>query len=235
MTESITGQSADNRIRLSRIQKLIGSRMIESKLTKPCFYLSAKADVTELMDIRHDLKKITGIKITTNAFYMCALAKAALEYPLTIAAINGENLKIAEAVNIGFAVNAPQGLVVPVIKQADKMRLADIAKAEKLLTDKARANTLTLDEISGETIALSNLGVYGIDSFFGIVPPPVSTILAVGNTVHEAVLVNGKPQERRLVNLTVAADHTVINGDYAAKFLQRITELLAKPQSLIDS
>lgn len=235
MTEFIAQQSAEKHIHLSRIQKLIARRMLESKQAKPCFYLAAKADVTELMDLRHELKKTIGVKITTNAFYIRAMARAALEYPLTLATSDGQNLKIAEAVNVGFAVNAPQGLVVPVIKNADKLSLADTAKAEKLLTDKARANTLTLEEITGETIGLSNLGVYGIDSFIGIVPPPATVILSVGNTVHQLVPIDGKPVERRLLSLTVAADHTVINGDYAAKFLKRITELLANPRSLIEA
>jgi pyruvate dehydrogenase E2 component (dihydrolipoamide acetyltransferase) len=233
MTEQTTDSSKGGNVKLSRIQKLIGRRMLESKLTKPCFYLSAKADVTELMDNRHKLKKATGVKVTTNAFYIRALAISALNYPLTLAKSDGENLKIAEAVNIGFAVNAPQGLVVPVIKNADKMSVVDIARAEKLLTDKSRANKLTLDELSGETIALSNLGAYGIDSFFGIVPPPASVILSAGNVIHEVVPKDGKPVERRLASLTLAVDHKVINGDYAAKFLNHITTLLAQPQSLI--
>ncbi|MFA5554660.1 MAG: 2-oxo acid dehydrogenase subunit E2 [Phycisphaerae bacterium] len=234
MTESISEKHSESRIRLSRIQKIIGQRMLESKQTKPCFYLSAKADVTEFMDMRHELKKITGIKITSNAFYIRVLSMAAVEYPLTLAKSDGQNLIIADSINVGFAVNAPQGLVVPVVKNADKMSIVDIAKTEKILTEKARANTLSLDEISGETIALSNLGVYGIDRFIGIVPPPATVILAVGNTLHQAVPAHGRITERKLVSLNVAADHTVINGDYAAKFLRRITELLANPKSLIQ-
>ncbi len=234
MTKQTTDNSKGGSVKLSRIQKLIGQRMLESKLTKPCFYLSAKADMTELMDNRHKLKKATGVKVTTNAFYIRALAISALKYPLTLAKSDGENLKIAEAGNIGFAVNAPQGLVVPVIKNADKMSVVDIARAEKLLADKSLANKLTLDELSGETIALSNLGAYGIDSFFGIVPPPASVILSAGNVIHEVVPKNGKPTERRLVSLALAVDHKVINGDYAAKFLNHITTLLAEPQSLIQ-
>lgn len=234
MTKRTTDKSENDSVRLSRIQKLIGRRMLESKLTKPCFYLSAKADMTELMDNRHKLKKTTGVKVTTNAFYIRALAISALKYPLTLAKSDGENLRIAEAVNIGFAVNAPQGLVVPVIKNADKMSVIEIARAEKLLTDKSRANKLTLDELSGETIALSNLGAYGIDSFLGIVPPPAGVILSAGNVLHEVVPKNGKPVERRIVSLTLAADHRIINGDYAAKFLSHITTLLGRPDSLIQ-
>ncbi len=208
--------------------------MLTSKQTKPCFYIQLKADVTELMDIRHRLKKITGIKITTNAFYIRALAYSAMRYPLVLGRADGNNVRIAGDINVGFAVNAPQGLVVPIIRNAQNMTLADIAKAEKLLTDKARANKLTFDEVTDETIALSNLGAYGIDSFIGIVPPPASVILSVGNTLHQAVVRNGQICERKTASLSIAADNRIINADYAAEFLNYIRQLLENPQSLID-
>jgi pyruvate dehydrogenase E2 component (dihydrolipoamide acetyltransferase) len=208
--------------------------MLISKQTKPCFYIQLKADVTELMDIRHHLKKTTGVKITTNAFYIRALAHSAVLYPLVLGRVDGENVRIAEDINVGFAVNAPQGLVVPVVKNAQNMTLTDIAKTEKLLTYKARANRLTLDEVTDETIALSNLGAYGIDSFIGIVPPPATVILSVGNTLHQAVARKGQICERKMVALNLAADNRIITADYAAEFLGQIRQLLENPSSLID-
>lgn len=208
--------------------------MLASKQTKPCFYLRITADLTDFMDMRHELKKTTGIKITTNAFYVRALACAAVKYPLVLGKLDGDNIRIADAVNVGFAVTAPQGLVVPVIKDAQRMSLIDIAKAEKLLTDKARANKLTLDELTDETIALSNLGAYGIDSFIGIVPPPASVILAVGNVLHQAVVRNADICERKMVSLSLAVDNAVINPDYAAQFLTHLKQLLQDPQSLVN-
>jgi pyruvate dehydrogenase E2 component (dihydrolipoamide acetyltransferase) len=220
-------------IPLTRIQKLICKRMLESKRTKPCFYLEAKADVTELMAMRPRLRKAFGVRITTNAFYIHALALAAQEYPLTVGKLDGDCIKIAERLNVGFAVNAPQGLVVPVVKDADEKALPEIAREEALLTDKARDNKLTLEEIEGETIALSNLGAYGTDSFIGIVPPPTSTIIAVGNVIHTVVPMNGEMPERKLVSLTVAADRRVIDEIYTARFLRFIKEHLQNPQELI--
>ncbi len=222
-------------IALSRIQKLIGKRMLESKLTKPCFYVEARADVTELMAMRPRLKKSLGVKVTTNAFYIRALALAVEKYPLTVGTLDGDSIKIADSVNVGFAISAPQGLIVPVIKDAHKKTLADIARSEKLLTEKALSNKLTLDEMEGETIALSNLGLYGIDSFIGIVPPPASTILAVGNVVPTVVPKDGKPVVRKMVALNVAADHRIINGDYGAKFLSFIIEQLQNPQCVVGN
>jgi len=207
--------------------------MLESKLNKPCFYLESKADVTELMGMRSGLRKSSGVKITTNAFYIRTLAIAVKKYPVMAGRLVGDNIKIADSVNVGFAVNAPQGLVVPVVKDADKKRLAEIACIEKSLTEKARDNKLTLEEMEGETIALSNLGAYDIDSFFGIVPPPSSTILAVGNVIREVVPYDGRPTVRKLVSLTLAVDHRVINGNYAAEFLSFITDQLQNPKLLI--
>jgi len=199
------------------------------------------ADTTELMDSRHELKKKLGVKITSNAFYIRALGLAVKEFPLMVGLLDGENIKIADSINVGFAVNAPHGLVVPVVKEADKKSLAQIAILEKELTDKARSNKLTLEEISGETIGLSNLGVYDIDSFVGIVPPPATTILSVGNTLRTAVPKDGQtvrlcsPQVviRKITDLTVAVDSKVVPEPYAAKFLARIAELLREPKQLI--
>ncbi len=230
MTEKSSGKKT---VSVSKIQRLIGERMLESKRTKPCFYIEAKANVSELMGMRHGLRKKLGVKITTNAFYIRAIAMAVKEYPLVVGVVDGDNIKIAERINIGFAVNAPQGLVVPIVKDADKKTLAEIAELEKELTERGRSNQLTLEEVEGETIALSNLGVYGIDSFIGIVPPPVSTIMAVGNVINEAVPVDGKIEVQKRVSLTLAVDHRVINGRYAAEFLNFIVEELQHPQQLI--
>ena len=219
---------------MSRIQKLIGERMLESKRTKPCYYMGIDADTTELMDSRHELKKQLGVKITSNAFYIKALGLAVKEFPLMVGSLQGDSIKIAESVNVGFAVNAPHGLVVPVVKEADKKTLAQIATLEKELTDKARSNKLTLDDISGETIGLSNLGVYDIDSFIGIVPPPATTILNVGNTLRTAVPKDGQILIRKITDLTIAVDSRVVPDPYAAKFLARIGDLLRGLKQLIS-
>jgi pyruvate dehydrogenase E2 component (dihydrolipoamide acetyltransferase) len=233
-------------IPLTRIQKLIGKRMSESKRSKPCFYIQSRADVTELMSLRPKLSKSLGAKITSNSFLIRSLALAARKYPLVIgtvadrgkddssaAAERVTSVTIAEVINVGFAVNAPQGLVVPVIREADKKSLVEIARSEKTLTEKARSNKLTLQDMEGETIALSNLGAYGIDSFIGIVPPPASTILAVGNVVQTVTARDGKPEVRKMTSMTLAADHRVIDGAYAAEFLGHITEQLENPRELV--
>jgi pyruvate dehydrogenase E2 component (dihydrolipoamide acetyltransferase) len=217
---------------LTRIQKLIGRRMIFSKQTKPCIYLESKVDVTELMRLRPKLRKSLGIRITSNTFFIHALALAAAKYPIVLGAIRGDYVKIADSINVGFAVNTAQGLVVPVVKHADTKSLSEIAREEDILTKKARSNKLTLDEIENETIALSNLGVYGIDSFFGIVPPPATTILAIGNVVRTAVPEGKEMVPRKIMSLTSAADRRVVSEAYAGQFFAYVRQLLENPEQL---
>ena len=227
---------------LTRIQKLIGRRMLASKRTKPCFYIERKADVTELLGRRHKISKALGVKITSNTFLVRALALAAQRYPLMLgrlvpgpgaSPLDGAVVQIPEAINIGFAVNSPQGLVVPVIKHADQKTMAQIAAEEKALIAKSRSNKLTLEEIEGETIALSNLGAYGIDTFLGIVPLPAGTILAVGNPNRTVVPRAGHLVTRKMMSLSIAVDHRIIHDDYAAKFLCLVAEKLQDPKHLL--
>jgi pyruvate dehydrogenase E2 component (dihydrolipoamide acetyltransferase) len=231
--------SEKKQIPLTRIQKLINKRMLESKRTKPCFYLESDADVTELMGSRSKLKKSLGVRITSNAFLIRAMALAVKEYPLMLGTLQGRlddedaAIKIPDLINVGFAVNAPQGLVVPVIKQADVKSLAEIATLEKQLIEKSRSNELTLQDIEGETIALSNLGAYGIDSFGAIVPPQTSAVVAVGNVIKSIVVRDGKPACRKLMSLTLAADAKIINGPYGARFLSCVVQYLENPEQLI--
>lgn len=224
---------AKKSVRLTKIQRLIAERMLNSKRNKPCFYIASKADVTELMGLRRKLGKSLGVKITSNAFFIRALALAARKYPVMTGRLDCDKIVLADAINVGFAVSGPRGLVVPVIKDADKKSLAEIAASDELLTDKARHNKLTLEDMQGETIALSNLGAYGIDSFLGIVPPPASTILSAGNIVRTIVPDAGKMAVRKIADLSLAVDHRVINGLYAARFLSFIIEQLQNPQQLI--
>lgn len=204
-----------------------------SKRTKPCFYISSQTDVTELMALRRELSKSLGVKITSNTFFIRALALAAREHPVVVGRFNGDSIVLADAINVGFAADSPQGLVVPVIRNADKRSLSEIASLDALLTDKARHNKLTLEDIEGETIALSNLGAYGIDSFIGIAPPPTSAILAAGNVVRTIVPGGGKLAVRKIADLSLAVDHRVIDESYAAQFLSCIAGKLHDPQQLI--
>jgi pyruvate dehydrogenase E2 component (dihydrolipoamide acetyltransferase) len=241
MMEAVLDSMTHTEVPLSRIQRLIARRMLEAKRTKPCFYLEAKADVMELMGMRHKLSKALGVKITSNAFFIHALALAVQEYPLMVgrfvapagAGADEAVIEIADSINVGFAVNTARGLIAPIVKRAESRSLAEIATEEKRLTAAARSNKLTLDDLERETIALSNLGAYDIDSFVGIVPPPATAILAVGKVAPALVAQDGRPTTRKLVSMSLAADQRVVTSEYAARFLQSVTRQLREPTRLI--
>jgi pyruvate dehydrogenase E2 component (dihydrolipoamide acetyltransferase) len=223
----------NGRIPVSRIQKIIAARMLESKRTIPTFYLRAQADITDLTRMRRELGRSHKAKIGTNDFIIKAMATGVEQFPLMAGQFAGDYIQIAETVNVGLAVAAPQGLVVPVIKNAHRKSLAEIAHDSKTLTDKARSNKLTLTDLTGATITLSNLGVYNIESFLAVAPPGECSILAVGRAVETSVPRDGNFYERKLMSLTIAADHKVVAGAYAAGFLNYIAELLQQPERLI--
>jgi pyruvate/2-oxoglutarate dehydrogenase complex dihydrolipoamide acyltransferase (E2) component len=212
--KTTTVANSGSSIKLTSIQKLIGERMLESERTKPCISVETEADMTELMTQRRRLSKSAGVKITSNAFLIRAIALAVKEYPLLVGTVDIETecVKIARHINVGFAVDAPQGLAMPVIKDADMKDLAEIARLEKSLMEKARSNQLTLEDLQGETIALSNLGAYGINSFVAIAPPQASAILAVGSVVQAVVPIEGKPTVRKMATLTLVVDGRIISG-----------------------
>jgi pyruvate dehydrogenase E2 component (dihydrolipoamide acetyltransferase) len=211
-------------IPLTRIQKLIGQRMLESKQTKPCFYLTARADIGEINEIRRPMSKKLGTRISMNDFFIRAMALAVKKYPLMA---TGE-------INVGLAVASPSGLVVPVIKNADSKSLGDIAKESAELIEKARNNKLTLDELYGACITLTALGMFGIDSFLAIPSPGQRSILSVGRIIERSIPCGGEITVKKIVEFGLSADATMVKADYAAKFLVEITTLLAEPQKLAD-
>jgi len=213
---------------LTRIQKLIGKRMLASKHSKPCFYIERKADVTDLLARRHALSKSLGVKITSNTFLIRALGLSARLYPEVLGSgVRGRAVAdVPTTINVGFAVNSPQGLVVPVIKDADRKTLDEIASEERVLTRHARSNKLTLRDIEGETIALSNLGAYGVDAFLGIPPLPTNVILSVGTPIRAVVPRDGCALVRKMISLALAVDQTAVTGPCAAEFLSVIAEHL---------
>jgi pyruvate dehydrogenase E2 component (dihydrolipoamide acetyltransferase) len=222
------------RIPLTRIQKLIGQRMLESKQTQPCFYMTARADVGAIVGIRRRTSKQFGIKVSMNDFFIRAIAVAVEEYPLMAGSFKGDHIEIAESVNVGLAVAAPKGLVVPVVRNANSKSLADIAKETAELIEKARNNKLNLDDLSGARITLTTLGMFGIDSFLAIPVPGQCGIISVGRILEGPVLRDGKLEAGKFVEFGLAADGRIVTYDYAARFLVEITNLVANPQKLLD-
>ena len=215
--------SAQKTLPLSRIQKLIGERMLKSKRTQPCFYLTAQADIGEISEIRRPLSKQLGARISMNDFFIRAMAVAIEKYPLMT---QGD-------ISIGLAVASPAGLVVPVIKNANSKSLAQIAKESMELIEKARNNKLSLDDLQGACITLTALGMFGIDSFLPIPVPGQRSILSVGKIINQPIPAGDYIDVRKIIKFCLAADITKVDYEYAAKFLVEITTLVSNPQRLI--
>ena len=227
--------ACEKTVPLTRIQKLIGKYMLQSKREGPCCYLEARADMTDLVAMRRPYCKQAGVRVTTNDFFFCEIARAAKRYPLIAGHLddNGANIRIGDDVEVGFAVAAPQGLVVPVIKNASGKSLPQIAVQSSALVEKARANKLALDDFEDADIIFSSLGMYGGSSFFGIKPPGIASIISVGKFEDTIVPSKGKLTIRKTMSVGLAADRRIVNEFYAAKFLNCVVELLQAPEILI--
>ena len=208
--------------------------MLESKQTQPCFYLTAKADIGKISEMRRPLSKQLGTRISMNDFFIRAMGVAVEKSPLMAGSFKDDYIEIAETVNVGLAVAAPKGLVVPVVKNANKKKLSEIAKVTAELIEKAKINKLSLDDLSGGCITLTALGMFGIDSFLAIPLPGQCSILSVGKIIERPVPNQGNTEIKKFVEFGLSADNRIVSGDYVAKFLAEIINLAENPKKLID-
>lgn len=226
--------AGDTRLPLTRIQKLIGTYMLQSKRSKPNGYLRVRADLTQLVQGRKAYCRRSNSRVTTNDFFIYAIAQSLVRFPLMAAAIDesGEHLFIPEDIGIGFAVAAPQGLVVPVIKRMQSKKLSETAIESEELLKKARSNKLLPDDFDGATMVLTGLGMYGIDYFYAVSPLSAAGIVSIGNFEDVSVPVEGGYAIRKMMYIGLAFDQRLIGEFYAAQFLRHMTEYLEKPSEL---
>lgn len=216
-------------IPLTSMRKVIAERMSKSKREAPHYYIKMSVDMSEVIKLRNNLLpeyEKQGIKLAYDDIIVKAVSIALFGFPLVNAAFTNEGIKINEKINIGLAVALNDGLIVPVIKDANKKSLLDIAKERDRLVKKARENKLLPDEYTGGTFTISNLGMFGVDEFIAIINPPESAILAISKIEDKPVVLNVEIHIKPIVNLTLSSDHRVIDGALAAKFLQRLKQLL---------
>jgi pyruvate dehydrogenase E2 component (dihydrolipoamide acetyltransferase) len=218
------------------MRKTIAKRMKESISLTPHHTESIDIDMTEAIILRKKLNefiKSDGIKVSYNDILMKVAAKAVELYPLINSTYQGEKIKIFKNVNFGLAVGLENGLIVTVVKQVNKKSIMEIAEANIKNIEKVKINKLLESDISGGTITLSNLGMFGINNFTAIINPPESCILAVGGIIEKPVVVDRKIVIRDIMNITGSFDHRVIDGALGAAFLQRIKTILENPQLLL--
>jgi pyruvate dehydrogenase E2 component (dihydrolipoamide acetyltransferase) len=208
--------------------------MMQSKRNKPSCYIECSVDLTDLMKTRRKYCKEAGIRATTNDFFFCAIARAIKNFPLMAGKIDatGRNIHISEKVGVGFAVAAPQGLVVPVIKDTVDKPLSQIASESAELLQKARANKLMPSDFDGDNVVLSSLGMYGIASFLAIAPPGATGIISIGKITEKVIPADGKMNNRKMMSVALTVDQRVVDEFYAAKFMQYFVNLLENPTEI---
>lgn len=219
---------------LSQMRKAIGSRLQASKTFIPHFYVSQKVDVTNLVELRAQLKAL-GIKLTVNDFITKACAVALEHYPAINSGYNSENNTIIrfKTIGISVAVQIDSGLITPIVQHANFKRIDQIAQEVRALAAKAKEGKLKPEEFQGGSFTISNLGAYGVSQFGAILNPPQAAILAVAGIEDAAVIRDGKPVATKQMMLTLSADHRVIDGADAAEFLKGLKALLENPAGLI--
>jgi pyruvate dehydrogenase E2 component (dihydrolipoamide acetyltransferase) len=234
---AVTSPEVVEWVDLSTVERLTGERMVQSIQTAPQFALTISVDMTNALQVREALidqiAKETGERLSVTALLVKIVATALKNQPRANASFEAGRVKLYKRVNIGVAVGAQQGLIVPVIKDADQKTLLQIVQELRAFREKARQMRFSAEDLSGGTFTISNLGMYGIDQFNAIVNPPQSAILAVGRVITTPVaLPDNTITTRPMMNLTLTIDHRAMDGVQGAKFLAEIKERLEKPDLL---
>ena len=222
----IYGCKLGDTVPLSRLQKITGRKMLFSKQNIPCFYLNIEVDVTDLVELRGKINQAGGAKVSYNDFIIKAAAAGLEHFPVMAGQIAGDAIAIPECLGVAFAVEGAAGLVTPVVKDAGKMTVTEVAKVTAGLIEKAKSNKLGVDDLTGAVMTISNLGAFEIESFVPIVVPGQCSILGIGKIGETAVPTNSHITVRKIIKLTIAADHRIANGAYAAQFLDFLKKFL---------
>jgi len=216
-------------LKLTRAQQVTGQRLTASYQQIPHIHIFMEVSGVWLQQFREGYR-LQGRKISYNDLILKAVAKALVEFPRLNSVLQGEEVQLMGEVNIGIAADTPQGLLVPVIRRVDQLGVEEIAAQSARLVDAARGGRLSLDDLSGGTFTISNLGMFGVSHFTAIINPPQVAILAVGAMEKRVVaLDNDALAARPGLTLNLAVDHRVVDGALAARFLQRLKEILETP------
>jgi pyruvate dehydrogenase E2 component (dihydrolipoamide acetyltransferase) len=216
-------------IPLNNMRKVIAKRLTESKNNAPHFYLTMKIDMDNAIEARKKFNALSEVKISFNDILIKAVAAALKKHPKVNSSWLEDRIRVNHNINIGVAVAIEDGLVVPVIKNADLKGLTQIASEVKEFVNKAKSKGLAPEDFTGNTFTISNLGMYGIEEFTAIINPPDSCILAVGAIMEEPVIKNGQIVVGNTMRVTLSCDHRVVDGAVGSEFLQTLKSYLEDP------
>ncbi|HJD58391.1 MAG TPA: pyruvate dehydrogenase complex dihydrolipoamide acetyltransferase [Rickettsia endosymbiont of Ceroptres masudai] len=221
----------------NNIRKIIAKRLLESKQTVPHFYLSIECNVDKLLDIREDINKSfsedKSTRISVNDFIILAVAKALQEVPNANASWGEDAIRYYNNVDISVAVAIENGLVTPIVKNANQKNIIELSREMKELIKKAKDNKLTPEEFQGGGFTISNLGMYGIKNFNAIINPPQSCIMGVGASAKRAIVKNDQVIIATIMDVTLSADHRVVDGAVGAEFLAAFKKFIESPALML--
>ncbi len=223
---------------LTQMRKTIARRLSASMQQAPHFYVTMSIDMTKASALRNQINDFTQteqepIKISFNDLVTKAVAMALVRMPEINVSFDGESLLFKKHINIGLAVALEQGLIVPVVRDANQKGILELARESRRLIDAAHNNKLRPEDFQGGTFSISNMGMYGVDEFTAVINPPESAILAVGAIIPTPVVLDGQVVVRDRMKVTLSVDHRAIDGATAARFLQEVKRLLEEPMGML--
>lgn len=229
VTPAATMPAPQDLIPLTPMRRIVGQRMAQSKQTAPHFYISMDVDMTAVSKLREEWKARGDETFPSiNDFILQSCARALKDFPALNSSFTDKGIQQHAQINIGVAVALEEGLVVPVIRNADQLSLNELAQQSRQLAEKAQNKKLFPLDYEGGTFTVSNLGMLGVDSFIAIINPPQAAILAVGRVAPRVVADDVGMTIRAMMTASLSADHRVIDGAMAARFLQRVKQLLER-------
>lgn len=218
---------------LSGLRAIIAERLSASWQERPQVTLVTEVEATNLVSARRQINEQTGKKVSYNAFFILAAARALSEHPQVNASLTEEGMLLHEEINVGLAVDTERGLLVPVIRTASQKTLFEIDENLKALAERALTGRSLPDELTGGSFTITNLGAFGIDAFTPIINPPESAILGVGRIKAQPVVVEDSIVPRDMLTLVLSHDHRLLDGAPAARFLQHVAQLIENPLILL--
>jgi len=226
-------QGEDTETPNSQVRNVIAKRLSESKFTAPHYYLMVEINMDKAIEARKEINSLPDTKISFNDMIIKATAVALRKHPQVNSSWAGDKIIHRGNINVGVAVAIPDGLVVPVLKNTDQMNYTQISAAVKDMAARAKNKGLKANEMEGSTFSISNLGMFGIETFTSIINQPNSAILSVGAIIEKPVVKNGQIVVGNIMKLSLACDHRVVDGATGAQFLQTLKTYLENPLTLL--
>ena len=226
-------QGQDSETPNSQVRNIIAKRLSESKFTAPHYYLIVEINMDKAIEARKEINSLPDTKISFNDMVIKATAMALRKHPQVNSTWNADKIIHHGNINVGVAVAIPDGLVVPVLKNADQMNYNQISAGVKDMAGRAKSKGLKANEMEGSTFSVSNLGMFGIETFTSIINQPNSAILSVGAIIEKPIVKDGQIVVGNTMKLSLACDHRVVDGATGAQFLQTLRTYLEQPLSLL--